>query len=119
MNEAMQVALNVDSAMYEVRTDIRLRNCFQSSGGAGASPTPLEIGNVQSSRTYRKWQGSSNGVGIRNRNLLQQDLINGACFVCHKNTCISRFHDERRKNPQANISTAMISDEESNDIEDQ
>jgi Retrotransposon gag protein len=88
MNEAVRVSLNVDSAMYEVRPHIRFRNSFQSSGGAGASPTPMETVIVQSSRRYPKRQGSSNGIGIRKRNLRQKDLINGAFLVCHKKNCI-------------------------------
>jgi hypothetical protein len=84
MNEAVRVALNIDSALYGIRTDVRLRNGFQSADGAGASPTPMEIGNVQSSRTYPRKQTSNNGSGIISRNPRQQDLNNGSCFVCHK-----------------------------------
>jgi hypothetical protein len=115
MNEAVRVALNVDSALYGVRTDVRFRNGFQSSDGAGASPTPMEIGNVQSARTYPRRQGSSNGNGFGNRNLRQQDVINGACFICHKKDCRARFHDVSRKSPQANNSVAMVSDDENKD----
>jgi hypothetical protein len=69
MNEAVRVALNVDSALYRIRMDVRSRNGFQSADGAGASPTLMEIGNIQSSRTYPRKQGSRNGSGVRNRNL--------------------------------------------------
>jgi Retrotransposon gag protein len=84
MNEAVRVALNVDSALYEIRTYVRFRNGFKSAEGAGASPTPMEIGNVQSSRTYPRRQRSNKGSGIISRNPRQQDLSNGSCFVCQK-----------------------------------
>jgi Retrotransposon gag protein len=119
MNEAVRIALNVDSALYGVRPDARFRNGFQSSDGAGASPTPMEIGNVQSSRTYPRRQGSSNGTGMRNQNRRQQDVLNGACYVCHKNGCRARFHDVSGKSPQANNWIAMVSDDEKKDHGDQ
>jgi hypothetical protein len=108
MNEEVRVALNVDSALYVVRTDVRFMNGFQSSDGAGASPTPVEIVNVRSSRTCPLRQGSSNGNGIRTRNLRQQDVIYGACFICHEKDCRARFYDVSRKSPQANNSVAMV-----------
>jgi hypothetical protein len=113
MNEAVRVALNVYSALYGIRTDVRFRNGFQYADGAEASPTPMEIGNVQSSRTYPRKQRSNNGSGITSRNPRQQDLNNGSCFVCHKEGCRARFHDVSRKKPQTNNSEIMNSD---NDI---
>ena len=115
MNEAVRVALNVDSALYGIRTDVRFRNGFQSADGAGASPTPMEIGNVQSSRTYPRKQRSNNGSGMISRNPRQQDLNNGSCFVCHKKGCRARFHDVSGKKLQTNNSEVMNSD---NDIEE-
>jgi hypothetical protein len=65
MNGAVRVALSVDSALYGIRTDVIFRNGFQSADGIGASPTPIEIGNVQSSRAYPRKQGRSNGNDVK------------------------------------------------------
>jgi hypothetical protein len=63
MNETVQNALIVNSALNGIRTDLMFRNGFQSADRAGKSPTPMEIGKVQSSRAYPSKQESRNEKG--------------------------------------------------------
>jgi hypothetical protein len=64
-------------------------------------------------------QGRSNGIGIRNRNLRQQDLINEAYFVCHNKNCSALCHYESSTRTQPNNSMAKVSEEDNSDIWDQ
>jgi hypothetical protein len=117
MNEAVQVALNVDSAFYGTKMDIRNRNGFQRPEFSASSPAPMEIGNVQSSRGYPRKNGGSIQRKSKNSNFRRQDLENGTCFVCHKRNCRARFHEDRRTLSQTNNSAVIVSDDENGDQE--
>jgi Retrotransposon gag protein len=117
MNEAVRVALNVDSAFYGTRMDMRNRNGFQRSDFSAPSPAPMEIGNVQSSRRYSRKDESSLRRNAKNTNYRRQDLEDGTCFVCHKRNCRARFHDDRRNLSQTNNSAVMVPDDDNGDQE--
>jgi hypothetical protein len=111
--EAVRIALNVDSAYYGMRLSTNVKT-YESS----ESPTPMEIGNFQSSRKYpRKFNNLSmnqrkpSGFTGRSVSSRKKDLTQGTCFVCHKKGCRARFHEDNREVPQSNNASAAEAEE--------
>ena len=79
LNEASQIALNVDNAFYGA--GIYKRGTY----GAGSGPQPMEIGNVEDGPHYR---GRAFKKGKKkSKTQREKDLQNNACFKCHKKGC--------------------------------
>lgn len=82
-DEAAQIALRVDSALWGANMGRHLDNCSTSRN----FPTPMEIGNVEKDRR------SEEQVTSQQR---QKELRNNACFYCHKVGCRPWKHRQRR-----------------------
>jgi Retrotransposon gag protein len=111
LNDAVRVALNVDSALCGMRASASFRNGWQSSVGAETSPSPMEIGNVQSSRTYPRDQRRGGRNEKASAGHRQKDLLDGTCFIFHKKDCRARFHGDDGKTMQVNNSDALAADD--------
>jgi hypothetical protein len=111
--EAVRIALDVDSAYYGMRLSTSVKT-YESS----ESPTPMEIGNFQSSRKCpRKFnnlsmnQRKTSGFTGRSVSSRIKDLTQGTCFVCHKKGCRARFHEDNREVPQSNNASTAEAEE--------
>ena len=110
LSDAVRVALNVDSELDGMRAGASFRNGWQSSVVEETSPSPMEIGNVQSSRTYPRNQRRGGGTEKASAGHRQKDLLDGTCFICHKKDCRARFHGVDGKTTQVNNTDAVAAD---------
>ena len=98
---AAQVALTIDSALFETNM------YFQSSNGGGSSsgPTPMEIGNVeiQNPRTgnFKRPQMNRANWSKKKMRLFEK----GLCFIFERKGCRASMHDSGDKQVN-NISAA-------------
>lgn len=105
LNEASQIALNVDNAL----TGVGMFNPggfgrYGANAMAAAAPQPMDIGNVEGQAHYRGKAFKPKRKGKRNEDeQRRRDMANNACFLCHKRGCRPwRHSDGERERLNAN-----------------
>jgi hypothetical protein len=95
MDEAARMALNVHSALFGMSVSARFQNgAPKISRGNNSVPTPIELGNVQSSR-FSQWRNGLKSLDAKEA-ARHEDLRSGLCFVCHQKGCRASRHELRK-----------------------
>ena len=89
-DDAAQIALSVDSALFGAR--MYSPGGGQLSGFGSSGPQPMEIGNLEKNGTHyqgRSFRGSKGKSGMSTGDYQQRmkNMRSGSCFVCHKGGC--------------------------------
>ena len=93
--DASKIALNVDNALMGAGMFNGGFSGFGMNHGSSSVPQPMDIGNVEGNMHYRGKAFKPKRKGSKPNDVQRQrDLLNNACFVCHKPGCRPWKHND-------------------------